>query len=643
MTQELKFPSSHGQTTALNSSAATTQCHRQNEAIATPRPEYPRPDFQRDDASWLNLNGCWEFGFDDDQQGYDQGWFHQRHLPTETTIQVPFAFQSQLSGIGDPNLHDYMWYARDFELPAEWAGRDQRFMLRFGAVDYYCQVWVNGQAVGNHRGGHVPFSFDITDQLKAGEPNRIVVYVEDTQSKHQPRGKQYWKLASEHCFYTRTSGIWQTVWLEALPQVYLNHLKVQSDIDREEVAFAIEFAGRLPVGEEEIYWLGAEISFEGARVWQGAWNITTDDAYTTLLPVLAGDIKLANTRLWSPETPHLYDLHLTLYRGQQPLDEVQSYFGMRKISSENGRVLLNNQPYYLRLILDQGYFPDGLLTAPSDDALRRDVEVTKAFGFNGARKHQKIEDPRWLYWADRLGLLVWGEMPSASEWHAGAERHFIEEWLQAIVRDYNHPCIMTWVPFNESWGIEGVSRDPRQQAFVQRVVALTRDMDKTRLVIDNDGWEHLDNASDLLTIHDYTAHGPELLKRYSHFGRDGQIAQLPLVSERPILLPGSGYQGQPILFTEMGGISLIPASHVVEAKAHGDWGYSNVYDSSHLIEQYRSLIEAINELGFSSGFCYTQLTDVEQEVNGLLTYNRQPKVEPSEIARLNELLVTKLA
>ena len=604
-----------------------------------PRPEYPRPDFQRADSSWQNLNGQWEFAFDDTNEGRAQSWQNHRRLPGDRHIQVPFAFQSRLSGLGDPSLHDHIWYACNFELPPGWAGRDQRFILHFGAVDYSCQVWVNGQTVGQHQGGHIPFSFDLTDRLKAAEPNRLVVYVEDTESKLQPRGKQYWKETSDFCFYTRTSGIWQTVWLEALPATYLDRLQLQTNIERGELDFTIEVSGDSTATDSEAAWLEAQVLLEGRPICQGRWAVGQANNIAGLPHKMVGCMPIPDARLWSPETPHLYDLTLTLHRNGQPLDRVQSYFGVRKISTADGRVLLNNQPYYLRLVLDQGYFPQGLLTAPTDQELRRDIELIKAFGFNGARKHQKIEDPRWLYWADRLGLLVWAEMPSAYQWEAEAELPLIEEWLQVIARDYNHPCIMTWVPFNESWGLEGLAHDPRQQGFVARVVALTRDLDKTRLVIDNDGWEHQDRASDLLTIHDYTAEGTQLFERYARFGQQNQAARLPLVSDRPILLPGSDYRGEPIIFTEFGGISLIPSDRFAEAQDGGKWGYSNAFEPSRLTEQYGGLIHALDQLGFSSGFCYTQLTDVEQEVNGLLTYDRQPKVSPETIARLNARLV----
>ncbi|HEX2915300.1 MAG TPA: glycoside hydrolase family 2 TIM barrel-domain containing protein [Chloroflexia bacterium] len=597
-----------------------------------PRPEYPRPDFVRSETSWLNLNGLWEFEFDDAEVGHREEWQDRPHL--NQSILVPFAYQSELSGIADPGLHDHIWYARQFNLPDDWKDSQKHFLLHFGAVDYYCKVWVNNRLMGEHRGGHVPFSFDISGALLQDELNRVVVYVEDTQSKFQPRGKQYWKPQSELCFYTRTSGIWQTVWLEAVSTVHLNTLQIQSDIDKEELTLAIEATGNHL--DEEIYWLHIQVNFENETAWQGDIGLVHDNNYPSLK--FKSIIPLPGAKLWTPETPHLYDLQLTLYQGNQEIDRVDSYFGMRKVSVENGQVLLNNKPYYLRMVLDQGYFPGGWLTASSDAALRRDVELAKAFGFNGARKHQKIEDPRWLYWADRLGLLVWGEMPSLYEWSQEAERPFVEEWLQMLARDFNHPCIIAWVPFNESWGVSQISREVRQQEFVRKVTALTRDIDTMRLVIDNDGWEHQEGESDLLTIHDYTAEGWDLVDRYSRFRRDKLASSLPQVAERPIMVDNGKYQGEPVMFTEFGGISLIASDKLKEAATEGDWGYSNAASSEQLLQQYQGLIAAIADLGFSCGFCYTQLTDVEQEVNGLLTFDRRPKVDPQALARINQLL-----
>jgi beta-galactosidase/beta-glucuronidase len=587
-----------------------------------PRPDYPRPSFRRGADSWLNLNGIWEFTFDDANNGLAANW--EVNGVFDQYILVPFAFQSKLSGIGDPDFHDYLWYARNFELPADWQAGDGRYRLHFGAVDYKCKVWLNGAAVGEHTGGHVGFSFDVTEFIQPGV-NRLVVYVEDTQSKYQARGKQFWKRDSEFCFYTRTSGIWQTVWLEKMDVSYLTDLRLTPDFDRAELHFALTIGGERLAGCD--YGLGVEISFEGRSLWHGDFA-AQDGRFSATL-------SLPELHAWTPETPHLYDLRLTLRRDGNALDEVETYFGMRKISVENGRVLLNNQPYYLRLVLDQGYFPEGLLTAPSDTALRQDIEWAKAFGFNGARKHQKIEDPRWLYWADRLGLLVWGEMPSAYEWSADGEAPFVAEWQEVLARDYNHPCIMTWVVFNESWGIEQIRGSHSQQDFVRRASRMTRETDATRLVIDNDGWEHQDGESDLLTIHDYTASGAEMQRRYANFAASMHAEDLPTVSERPVLLPGATYRNEPVIFSEVGGASLIAAQNLADASSHGVWGYHNAADAHEFIEQYGELISGLKSFRWSSGFCYTQLTDVEQEVNGLLTYDRRPKVDPAVIARFN--------
>lgn len=623
MTHELTSPLS--KISQVNNSQIIWATQPDAEPNSLPRSEYPRPAFRRHTSSWRNLNGVWEFAFDDSQQGLQAGWQADKALPGNKTITVPFAFQSHLSGIGDPAYHDHIWYARQFELPPEWKNTNQRFLLHFGAVDYYCQVWVNGYLAGEHRGGHVPFSFDITTLLN-NMTNRVVLFVEDTQSRTQPRGKQFWKPESEFCFYTRTSGIWQTVWLEAVAPAYLDNLRIETDIDRAELGFAVQVAGDI----QQACQLQVEISYAGELVYSGGFSDTAG--------TFAERIALPELHLWSPETPHLYDFRLKLYREAELLDEADSYFGMRKVSIEHGRFNLNNRPYYLRLVLDQGYFPGGNLTAPSDDALRHDIELTKQFGFNGVRKHQKIEDPRWLYWADKLGLVVWGEMPSAHLWAADAEEAFIAEWAAFVKRDYNHPCVITWVPFNESWGLAGIATEEAQRQFVRRVVALTRQLDNTRPVIDNDGWEHQAGHSDLLTVHDYTANGTDFLQRYAAFEQTLDGKDLPLVSDRPIILPGGEYRNEPIIFTEVGGISLIPSHLLAEKSAEGTWGYSNASNVTVFEQQYAHLLEAFNLLKHNSGFCYTQLTDVEQEVNGLLTFDRRPKVNPEFIAQCNRLV-----
>ncbi len=601
---------------------------RSNAATSpVPRPEYPRPQFRRPD--WINLNGEWAFAFDDEDMGLGREWWNtsaeglRSGGPFERRITVPFCYQAQLSGIGETAFHDVVWYARAFAPPA--MGADERLLLHFGAVDYRATVWVNGAQVAWHEGGHTPFSADITHALgsEAGE-NVVVVRVEDpSRDAAIPRGKQYWKEKSEGIFYTRTTGIWQTVWLEPVNRQRIGSLRLTPDVDRARVS--VEVAAE---GFEPGLVLRVVIAFDGEELLDDRYELRSP-LLERSLPLLKGGVppdtphlsRWPGPALWSPEQPNLYDLKLELLNaGGSVLDSADSYFGMRKIEARGGKVYLNNRPYYQRLVLDQGYFPDGLLTAPADDDLRRDVELTKEMGFNGVRKHQKVEDPRWLYWADRLGLLVWGEMANAYRYSPAYVRRITAEWQEAVLRDYNHPCIVAWVPMNESWGVPELATDRRQVEHLLALYHLTKSLDGTRLVVSNDGWEHA--LTDLCTVHDYR--DAATLAR-AHSTRESSVAGEP--HRRPVYVPGHGHRGEPILITEFGGIAFGTA-------APEEWGYRTVASGEEFLERYKDLITAVVRCDVVQGFCYTQLTDVEQEVNGLLTYDRRPKVD---LARVREM------
>lgn len=575
-----------------------------------PRPEYPRPQYVR--QNWVNLNGIWAFEFDDDNRGLREQWFSGSHSFNQQ-ITVPYAFQSRLSGIQDTSYHDTVWYQRPFDVPTAWAG--QRILLHFGAVDYRAWVWVNGVFVAYHEGGHTPFSADITHALKAAG-NTLAVRVEDFSTDlEQPRGKQFWEKESASIFYTRTTGIWQTVWLEPVAASSIERARLTPNID--EWNLTVDYRVDNPASNLTIEF---EVSFAGEVV-------AVDSSPVEALPVNMVRVLALNdrakNRLWSPEQPNLYDLILRLRDGETLLDEVQTYFGMRKIAVENGKILLNNQPYYMKLVLDQGYFPDGILTPPSDDDIRYDVEITRAMGFNGARKHQKVEDPRYFYWADRLGLLVWGEMANAHQYTDRAVRRITAEWQAAIERDYNHPCIVAWVPLNESWGVPDLVSDSRQPNHALSLYHLTKSLDSTRLVISNDGWEH--TKSDLCTIHDYESNPEVLRARYQT--TDGALSAEP--ANRAIYVPGFTYQDEPIVVSEFGGIGYRKSDWT-------GWGYTVATTDEDFIQTYRSIVTAILDQPLIQGFCYTQLTDVEQEINGLLTYDRKPKVDPAIIRAINE-------
>lgn len=587
-------------------------------SVAVPRPEYPRPQFVR--PEWLNLNGEWEFAFDDLNQGLRAGWWDGR--PLDLRIQVPFPYQSRLSGIEDRSIHEVVWYARSFEVPKGWQGRD--VLLHFGAVDYQTTVWVNGVEVGHNRGGHVPFSFDLVPYLRAGE-NRLTLRVEDRQDPHQPRGKQSSTGTPHGIDYYCSTGIWQTVWMEPAPPMRIDDLEIRTDAETGTVALSV-FLHAPAIGwvvRAEVL-AGGQVAASAESQCRGAVGRIR--------------IEVPEAKLWSPETPHLYDLRVRMIRAGEVVDEIRSYVGIRSVDTVGGRFRLNGEPACLAMVLDQGYWPESHLAAPSDEALRADVEWCKRLGFNGARKHQKIEDPRWLYWCDRLGLMVWSEMPNAREWSPGAEELLLAEWERSVQRDRNHPCVVAWVPVNESMGFPDLRQDhPGQYAFLERMVAATHQLDGDRPVIDNDGWEHTD-VTDILAIHDYSHSGAILAARYQETLAGGPLPPRTWTGSRAIFARGSVYHGQPVMLTEVGGFLQLPDAPEDEL----DRMY-RIYDSfrtaAELEAKYAELMEGLATLPFVAGFCYTQLTDIEQEINGLLTYDRRTKVDPQKIAEANRLVI----
>ncbi len=579
-----------------------------------PRSEYPRPQFVR--SLWFNLNGEWEFVFDDAEEGRSLGWHDGRKLPLRIT--VPFPYQAPLSGINDKSIHEVVWYARSFELPEEFYKRD--LLLNFGAVDYECTVWVNGHEVGHHRGGHVPFQFDIAPYVRSGE-NRLTLRVEDRQDPEQPRGKQSFTGVPEGIDYYCTTGIWQTVWLEPVPSMRIEELRIITHAKRNLVEVFVFLHAPSAAWRIEV-----EVLEDGKRV------AIEEDQTAVATGRLA--ITIPYAKLWSPESPHLYDLQVRLYEGDKLHDEVGSYVGLRGIELRDGKFLLNGNPTYLKMVLDQGFWPDGLLTAPSDEALQADIGWIKMFGFNGVRKHQKIEDQRWIYWCDRLGLLVWEEMPNARGWSSKAEELLSAEWQDAVRRDYNHPCIVAWVPVNESMGFPGLSQEHAgQYAFIERMVRVTRRLDTTRPVIDNDGWEHTD-ITDICAIHDYTPTAEKLSLRYKEMFSGGDLP--PKVwTDKPLFARGSRYRGQPIVLSEIGGFLTIPQDIPPEKRDLLYRFYDSFKTPEELQEKYYDLMRGIASLKFLAGFCYTQLTDIEQEINGLLTYDRKPKIAPESVAAIH--------
>lgn len=585
------------------------------ESINYERTEYPRPQFSRD--SWMNLNGQWAFAFDDTNEGEGKSWYKKPEF--DQNIQVPFTYETKASGINDHNFHPYIWYHRTFNVPSE--EKNKRTILRFQASDYLTKVWVNGTFIGEHQGGNAAFSFDITNATDSAAENTLVVKVEDSMSCFQPRGKQRWEDENFGCWYVQTTGIWQTVWLEFLDDNHIEHVKMTPNVDDHSIHFDYKLAGHV----NDQLSIETLVTFAGKHIRQ----VTTvpNRPHHSLVVDVSSEINPWKIMLWAPNHPNLYDVTFKLYVGDQLVDTVDSYFGMRKISIKDGQVLLNNRPIYQKLLLDQGYWTDTMLTPPSDEAMLEDIDKTIAMGFNGVRKHQKIEDPRFLYWCDKKGLLVWSEMASTYEFSDEAVDNFTKEWLEIVDQFYNHPSIITWVPFNESWGIPNVMTEEKQQTFTESIYYLTKTLDAERPVIVNDGWEH--TISDIIALHDYEELGDVFYERYKD--KDRILSnEIPhnVGGGRYAFAEGYEYKGQPVMITEYGGIAFDHES---------GWGYGNqVKSEKDFLDRYTSITDAIKALPYVSGYCYTQTTDVQQEVNGLLKEDRTPKIAMEKIKEVND-------
>jgi beta-galactosidase/beta-glucuronidase len=580
---------------------------------------YPRPQLRR--SRWCSLNGPWQFTYDD-QLRYSspaeiEEWPH--------TIEVPFAPESERSGIRERGFHRACWYGLDLDLDQTglvWEpGR--RLHLHFGAVDHSARVWVNGIEVARHEGGHTPFSADITPALREGPVQRITVSVHDDPfDLEKPRGKQDWRLEPHSIWYPRTTGIWQTVWLESVAESYIASVRWTPNLERWEVGLQVTVGGL----ESPSLQLGVVLKIGDHVLTEDRYRVVHGEVHRRVGLSDPGIDDFRNELLWSPERPTLIDAELTLLADGLVLDEVSSYTALRSVGAQRGRILLNGRPYHLRLVLDQGYWPETLMTAPSDAALRRDVELAKRMGFNGVRKHQKVEDPRYLYWADVLGLLVWSEMPSAYRFTTRAIHRQVEEWMEVIERDRSHPCIIVWVPFNESWGVPDLATVPAARDAVAALYHLTRTLDSTRLVVGNDGWEN--SATDVVGIHDYDADPQHFRLRYGPEVEPQDVVERRWNAGRLVGLEGYPHRGQPLCLTEFGGISLAGTANAQEQ----GWGYATARDEEQFAEMVTSLIEVARTTALFSGFCYTQFADTFQETNGLLRGDRTPKIPFARIA-----------
>ena len=564
----------------------------------TPRAEYPRPQFER--AQWLNLNGTWTYTFDFGKSGVNRDFRNSKGF--DGKILVPFCPESKLSGVEHTDFINSMWYQRTISVPAEWAGK--QILLHFGAVDYEATIYIDGKEVMQHFGTGSSFEMDITKFVPAGKSANLVVRVnDDLRSGKQPGGKQCWNYYSGGCDYTRTTGIWQTVWMEPVSAQGLKTVFAIPDIDQQQLIVRPEFYTEANGNTLTVQVLDGKkvVATKTANAVNGA---------SVVLPI-------KKPKLWSPETPNLYDVKYTVKDASgKVIDEVNSYAGMRKIHCANGYFYLNNQPYFQRLVLDQGFYPEGIWTAPSDEALKHDIEMSKAVGFNGARLHQKAFEERYYYWADKLGYICWGEQASwgTNVNNQEATGNFLREWTELVVRDRNHPCIVTWTPLNETWGAQAGT----YVRFVQDLYNLTKAIDPTRPVNDASGDGHV--KTDIWSVHDYTREYDKLVE--NHTFKDGKPHYRNMRDKSYL----AEWDGQPYMIDEFGGLGWIP-----KEQRSNSWGYgAQIETEDEFFKILEKEIDAIKACKDVVGFCYTQITDVEQEKNGVYYYDRRPKFDAAK-------------
>jgi beta-galactosidase/beta-glucuronidase len=575
-----------------------------------PRAEHPKPQFYRD--NWLNLNGEWNFSFDFGMSGLQRGWPQDPSSFGEKII-VPFCPESRLSGLQHTDFIPGVWYHRTFQVPQGWI--KSRIFIHFGAVDYDCRVWINGELVGRHYGGSASFTFEITDKLKRGTNDVVVFAADDLRSGAQPRGKQSPWATSRGVVYTRVTGIWQTVWIEARPESYIESVRIVPNLDEGTfVLVPIVFSNK-----RDLSFKATLLSADGEELVSIESNAATGIPRT---------IKVNDPHPWTPADPYLYDFRFELLDQGKPLDVVKSYAGLRKFHIEGNKFYLNNEPIFLRFVLDQGYYPTGIWTAPSDEALRKDIELSMAVGFNGARLHQKVFEERFHYWADKLGYLTWGEFP---DWGISLEEpeapyNIQREWCDVVARDSNQPSIIAWTPFNETRRA-AEARFAGHRRLISETVTLTRMLDPSRPINDASGYVHV--LTDIFTVHDYDQNPQSFKERYANVAPGAGEEVFIRFQEL-----SSPYLGQPYVVDEYGG-TFWTKEYTFKPPAgesRNKWGFGKTSDQ--VVDLIEKLTKVLTDHPNIAGFTYTQLTDVEQEVNGIYTYRRKLKFDGERLRKI---------
>lgn len=585
------------------------------------RKDYPRPQFVRE--QYELLNGDWAFSFDDQNIGEKEGWY--KRTIKDLTINVPFAYQTALSKINIQKDHIYMWYQKEIDLYDIKENEDQ--LIVFEGADYHTKAWINDYFIGEHFGGYTRFSFSLRDYILAHKGERkatLTLRIVDDISPTKPRGKQSWTGQPFGCWYTPTSGIYKTVWMEKVSYTRFKNIFITPDENKYSFNVDFELLHDLPNLKVDI-----DVSFEGTFV--SSSSVRTNRSQFNTAVSLATNTDGFQMQFWTPDKPSVYEFDITLKdENNNVLDEVKMYSGYRTFKKERNLFLLNQNPVYLRLVLEQGYYENSGITAPSYEDLEKEIKLIKELGFNGMRVHQKIEDERFMYLADVYGLFAWCENPSAYEFRYSTIESQTKEWIDIVRDNYNHPSIIVWVPINESWGVPHIRTNPAEQSYANALYNITKAIDPYRLVISNDGWEH--TTSDIITLHNYEQE-PEAFKAfYEDFDAVLNGNNISDYNQtRRAFANGYSYHDEPVMMDEFIGTAFSGQTK----ENDGAWGYgTSVKNNDEFIKRFDGLIKAVVKNSHFSGFCVTQLTDVYQEMNGLLNFDRTPKIDISLLKKI---------